>query len=105
MDALVPWGNLIQYGGGLGVLVFLVVMFLRHVTSMTRDFSDTVKGIHQETIVHQKSMQERGSVLAGSLQDCIQDNNKLIGRACSVLDRHDMLLSKIESGQFKHVEK
>jgi hypothetical protein len=97
MEAIVPWSILIQYGGGLGVLVFLVVMFLKHMHQTTKDFSDTVKGIHGETLVHQKTLRDQASQDSRALRECIEDNSKLMGRACSILDRHDQLLARIES--------
>lgn len=99
MEAVIPWGSLIQYGGGLGVLVFLVVMFLRHMHSTTQDFSDTVKGIHAETLLHQSTLRAQASEDSKALRECIEDNSKLMGRACSILDRHDQLLARIESRQ------
>lgn len=79
-------------GTGLGALVWMVHRFLSHMNESQLRFGSTISEINDRNLAHHTKLAAESTERSQAMRECIQENNRLIGRACNTLDRHEALL-------------
>ena len=89
-------------GTGLGVFVWLVHRFLGHMNESKLRFGATISEINDRNLAHHTKLAAESSERSQAMRECIQENNRLIGRACTTLDRHEALLDAYDQQTKDH---
>lgn len=87
------WGQLAVVIGALGAIVGA---FLRYLSKTNETFSGTITEINDRNLTHNAKLAEESAERSQAMRECLTENNRLIGRACNILDRHDRLLNEYE---------
>ena len=87
------WGQLALAIGAIGVIIGA---FLKHLNRRDDLFGGTIKEINDRNLAHHSKLAEETNERSQALRDCVNENNRLIGRACNTLDRHDAILAEFE---------
>ena len=69
--------------------VVVVVICLRYNRAIVADFRETIRTSQKDLLTHQREMREIASEDSRQLRDCLDSSNRIMGRACEILDRHE----------------
>lgn len=70
-------------------VVVVVIICLKYNRVIVTDFRDTIRTSQKDLLSHQRQMREMASEDSRQLRDCLDSSNRIMGRACEILDRHE----------------
>jgi hypothetical protein len=88
MDPL--WSEVAKQVPALGVLVFLVVHFLKHIRAITDDFKTTMKEVNETMIEHHTIFRER-------TEKALDNNTAALARNTTM---HEQVINAASKGRF-----